>query len=75
MVVDATEPATRARTQGRVDVLVALSGAGGGAVSGVVVAMSSYGTLALLGGALAVLLVPVLALRSAQPRRRVPTAG
>jgi MFS family permease len=68
MVVDATTPATRARFQGRVDVLVALSGAGGGAVSGVVVAMTSYGVLALLGGALALLLVPVLALRSARVR-------
>ena len=60
MVVDATTPADRGRTQGRVDVLVALSGAGGAAVSGAVVAASSYGTLGLLGGALA--LLPVLAL-------------
>ena len=62
MVVDATTPADRGRTQGRVDVLVALSGAGGAAVSGAVVAASSYGTLGLLGGALALLLIPVLAL-------------
>ena len=75
MVVDATTPATRARIQGRVDVLVALSGAGGGAVFGVVVAMTSYGVLALLGGALALLLVPVLALRSAGRRAPVRAAG
>jgi len=61
MVVDATTPADRGRTQGRVDVLVALSGAGGAAVSGAVVAASSYGTLGLLGGALALLLIPALA--------------
>ncbi len=75
MVVDATTPATRARIQGRVDVLVALSGAGGGAVSGVVVAMTSYGVLGLLGGALALLLVPVLALRSRGRRTLVGAAG
>jgi MFS family permease len=71
MVVDATTPATRGRIQGRVDVLVALSGAGGGAASGLVVAMTSYGVLALLGGALALLLVPVLALRRAARRPRM----
>ena len=71
MVVDATTPATRGRVQGRVDVLVALSGAGGGAASGVVVAMTSYGVLALLGGGLALLLVPVLALRAAGRRPAV----
>jgi MFS family permease len=62
MIVDATTQADRARTQGTVDVLVALAGAGGSAVSGVVVAMSDYGTLSLLGGALALVLIPVLAL-------------
>jgi len=60
MVVDATTAEQRGRVQGSVDVLVALSGAGGGAVSGVVVAMAGYGVLALLGGALAAALVPVL---------------
>jgi hypothetical protein len=35
LVVDATVPENRARTQGSIDVLIALAGAGGGAVSGV----------------------------------------
>jgi MFS family permease len=61
LLVDATVPANRPRTQGSVDVLVALAGAGGGAVSGVVVAASSYQALSLGGGVLALLLVPVLA--------------
>ena len=61
LVVDATSPATRARTQGNVDVLIALAGASGGAMSGVVVGASSYATLALGGGLLSLLLVPVLA--------------
>nr|WP_199701492.1 hypothetical protein [Jiangella rhizosphaerae] len=53
-------PANRARTQGTIDVLVALAGAGGGAMSGVVMSASDYATLSLAGGALALFLVPVL---------------
>lgn len=60
LVVDATVPENRARTQGTIDVLVALAGAGGGASSGLVVSASSYSTLALAGGALALLFIPVL---------------
>lgn len=60
LVIDAADPATRAKTQGTLDVLVALAGAGGGALSGVVVAGSSYAALSLGGGALALLLVPVV---------------
>lgn len=60
LIVDATTPATRARTQGTVDVLIALAGAGGGAMSGVVMAGSGYATLALGGGVLSLLLIPVL---------------
>jgi predicted MFS family arabinose efflux permease len=61
MIVDATTPANRAKTQGSVDVLIALSGATGGAVSGVVVAGSSFAVLALSGGVLSLLLIPVVA--------------
>lgn len=60
LVVDATVPADRARTQGSLDVLVALGGAGGGAMSGVVMAATSYATLSLIGGVLSLLLLPVL---------------
>ncbi|MFC4615729.1 MFS transporter [Cellulomonas algicola] len=60
LVVDATVPANRARTQGSLDVLVALGGAGGGAMSGVVMAATSYATLSLIGGVLSLLLLPVL---------------
>ncbi|TDD68885.1 MFS transporter [Jiangella aurantiaca] len=60
LVVDATVPENRPRTQGTIDVLVALAGAGGGAMSGVVVSASDYATLSLAGGALALLLIPVL---------------
>ncbi|MDQ0372638.1 MFS transporter [Cellulomonas humilata] len=60
LVVDATVPANRAKTQGSIDVLIALGGAGGGAVSGIVMAGTSYATLSLAGGVLSLLLIPVL---------------
>jgi MFS family permease len=60
LLVDATAPETRARTQGTVDVLIALGGAGGGAMSGMVMAGTSYATLSLTGGILSLLLIPVL---------------
>ncbi len=59
LIVDATHPTTRAKTQGTVDVTIALAGASGGALSGMVVASSSYATLSLAGGFLALLLIPV----------------
>ncbi|WP_206055575.1 MFS transporter [Nocardioides sp. GY 10127] len=62
LVVDATTPAARPRVQGSVDVLVALSGAGGGVLSGLVVGASSYAVLGLGAGLLSLALVPVLAL-------------
>ncbi|MET3697726.1 sugar phosphate permease [Bacillus oleivorans] len=58
MLVDATTASTRAKTQGSVDVLVALSGATGGVLSGIVVAHSSFTTLSLAGGIFALLLIP-----------------
>ncbi|MEP7766183.1 MFS transporter [Sanguibacter sp. 25GB23B1] len=77
LVIDAADPATRAKTQGTLDVLVALAGAGGGALSGVVVAGSSYAALSLGGGALALLLVPVVVWtdRRARAGRATPVAG
>jgi MFS family permease len=60
MIVDSTLPSTRAKTQGSVDVLIALSGASGGALSGMVVAQSSFATLSIAGGILSILLIPVV---------------
>ncbi len=60
LVVDGTVPANRAKTQGTIDVLIALAGAGGGAMSGVVMSAAGFNTLALGGGVLALLLIPVL---------------
>ncbi|WP_138419656.1 MFS transporter [Aquibacillus sediminis] len=60
LIVDSTEPSTRAKTQGTVDVFIALAGASGGALSGMVVAGSSYETLSLAGGILSLILIPVV---------------
>ncbi|MCM3654444.1 MFS transporter [Metabacillus litoralis] len=60
LIVDSTETSTRAKTQGTVDVLIALSGASGGALSGMIVAGSSYTTLSFIGGILSLLLIPVV---------------
>jgi MFS family permease len=61
-VVDSTDPLKRAKTQGTVDVFIALSGATGGVLSGMVVAGSSYTTLSLLGGLLSLILIPLMLL-------------
>lgn len=60
LIVDSTHPSIRAKTQGSVDVLLALSGASGGALSGMVVAHSSYSVLSLAGAILSLLLIPVV---------------
>ena len=60
LIVDSTHPSTRAKTQGTVDVLVALAGAAGGGLSGMVMAQSSYAAMSLGGGFLALLLIPVV---------------
>jgi len=60
ILVDATTTETRAKTQGSVDVWIALSGASGGMLSGVIAAQSSYLTLSLLGGVVSLILVPLV---------------
>lgn len=72
LVVDHTVPANRARTQGTLDVLIALAGAGAGVMSGVVMAGVGYGALSIAGGVLALLLIPVLLwARRVTPQTRV----
>lgn len=60
IIVDSTTMANRAKTQGAVDVWVALGGTAGTLLSGVVVAYSSYSYLGFLGMYLALLLFPLL---------------
>jgi len=61
MVTDAADPATRAKTQGGVDLAVALAGAGGGIASGIVMNATSYATLSITGGLLALAVIPFVA--------------
>ncbi|MCT2536761.1 MFS transporter [Aquibacillus koreensis] len=60
LIVDATPPSKRAKTQGAADVFIALAGASGGALAGIVVAHSSFTVLSLGGGILSLILVPVV---------------
>lgn len=60
MIVDATSPSVRAKTQGSVDVLIALSGATGGMLSGVIAAYTGFGAMALGAGIFSLLLIPVV---------------
>jgi MFS family permease len=60
LVTDATPVETRARTQGTVDLSVALSGAAGGLSGGFVVAAAGYATLSLAGGLVALAILPIL---------------
>lgn len=50
MITDAVQLATRAKTQGMVDVSIAMAGATGGLASGLVVSTAGYPVLALTGG-------------------------
>ncbi|MNW52552.1 Major Facilitator Superfamily protein [compost metagenome] len=59
-IIDATPLHIRAKTQGTVDVLIALAGASGGVLSGMIVDQSSFSTLSLVGGILSLLLIPVI---------------
>lgn len=59
-IVDATTLSTRAKIQGTIDVFVALAGATGGALSGVIVANSNYAVLSLTGGLLSLMLIPII---------------
>jgi MFS family permease len=72
LVTDAAPLETRARTQGVVDLGVALAGAGAGLSSGLIVTAASYATLTLAGGVLALLIVPVAAIAR---RSRVEAAA
>lgn len=60
-IIDATTLKVRAKTQGTVDVLIALAGASGGAMSGMIMAEAGYTVLSLAGGLMSLLLIPVVA--------------
>ncbi|RMB83839.1 MFS transporter [Streptomyces shenzhenensis] len=61
IITDTVPLATRAKTQGIVDVSIAIAGATGGMASGIMVAATSYPALALTGGILSLALLPAVA--------------
>ncbi|WP_225823498.1 MFS transporter [Streptomyces naphthomycinicus] len=61
IITDTVPLATRARTQGMVDVCIAIAGTTGGMASGVMVAAAGYPALALTGGVLSLALLPAVA--------------
>lgn len=72
LVTAAAPPATRAATQGLVDVGIAVAGATGGMASGVVTASGGFPVLAFGGGVLALAFLPVLLVTVRPARRRGP---
>jgi MFS family permease len=75
VITDAVPLAFRARTQGTVDLVVALAAACGGVGSGLLVSATSFRTLAVLSGVVALGVIPFAALgrpravREAEPSR------
>ncbi len=61
ITTEAVPLAVRARTQGSVDLCIAIAGAGGGLGSGLVVSSTSYTTLAAIGAVVALAIVPIVA--------------
>ncbi|MES5818439.1 MFS transporter [Streptomyces sp. RG80] len=70
MITDAVPLATRAKTQGLVDVSIAIAGATGGISSGLVVSAAGYPALALTGGVLALAVLPAIAVSASSPHGR-----
>lgn len=62
LVVHGTQPETRAKTQGSIDVWYQLFGAGAGIVSGILMSATGFGTLTTVGGILALIIIPAIAL-------------
>lgn len=73
IIIDSTNLKTRAKTQGSVDVYVALGGSAGSVLSGIVVAYSSYAMLGLIGMYLSIILIPLVlwARYKSQVRKKV----
>ncbi|HLS00393.1 MAG TPA: MFS transporter, partial [Beutenbergiaceae bacterium] len=60
LVVHGTQPDTRAATQGSIDVWYQIFGAGAGVFSGVLMSAAGFGVLAVIGGVLALIILPAV---------------
>ncbi|MBB6421115.1 MFS transporter [Streptomyces sp. AK010] len=74
IITNAVPLATRAKTQGMVDVAIAIAGATGGMTSGIVVAAASYPLLALTGAAFALALLPAVIVTAQKSSPRTPSS-
>lgn len=71
LVVYGTRPATRAATQGTIDVWYQIFGAGAGILSGILQHAAGFATLTIVGGVLALIVIPAVLLA---PRRATTPA-
>ncbi|WP_246160968.1 MFS transporter [Nesterenkonia halophila] len=60
LVTEVLPPETRAKTQGLIDVAIAVAGAVGGLASGMLVSAADFAVLSLVGGVLAIMLLPAV---------------
>ncbi|WP_347709271.1 MFS transporter [Bacillus sp. FJAT-47783] len=75
IIVDSTSIQNRAKTQGSVDVGVALGGSIGRLLSGIIVAYSSYAILGFIGAYLSLLLIPLVVWTSLKKRQHYDTGA
>jgi MFS family permease len=68
-LIDSTTVSNRAKTQGSIDVVVAVSGASGGLLSGVIVGHTSFAFLSISGGLLSLFLIPVVVWSSTKRKK------
>lgn len=74
ILIESTSIENRAKTQGSVDVGVALAGSLGGLLSGMIVAASSYAVLGYMGGYLSLLLIPLIIWTQSKKRKKALAA-
>ena len=71
IIIDSTTVHNRAKIQGTIDVGVALGGAVGSLLSGIIMAYSSYASLGLLGVYVSILLIPLMVWASVKKHQSV----
>ncbi|NBJ69506.1 MULTISPECIES: MFS transporter [Clostridia] len=73
IIIDSTTIHNRAKTQGSIDIWVALGGSFGSIISGVIVAYSNYAILGFIGGSVALMLIPIIYWSRLKQRRKEET--
>lgn len=74
LIIDGTTLSNRAKVQGTIDVFIALSGALGGILAGVMLALFGYTTLSYVGGLLSLILIPVVIWSRGKSNRKQMTS-